>query len=182
MKHSSSSASLALALVAAPALLQACGGAAAEGARAPESKTEAEPATIEEAQARIASARAELAQAGGISPGGGGSTATGAAADSAAPKTAPAEPAAPPPPPAPGPAPAKAGAPRPMTPSAKPASESALGGAHVEDRCASPCRALESMRRAVSALCRMTGGDDARCVDAKKTLSESEGRVSPCSC
>jgi hypothetical protein len=51
-----------------------------------------------------------------------------------------------------------------------------------DERCTSPCRALASMRRAVNALCRMTGTDDTRCADAKRTLVESEGRVSPCSC
>jgi hypothetical protein len=45
-----------------------------------------------------------------------------------------------------------------------------------------PCRALTSMRSAVTALCRMTGNEDARCVDAKRTLADSEGRISPCSC
>jgi hypothetical protein len=51
-----------------------------------------------------------------------------------------------------------------------------------EDRCASSCRALGSMRRAVDALCRMTGDDDARCTDARKTLRESTTRVAACRC
>jgi hypothetical protein len=38
------------------------------------------------------------------------------------------------------------------------------------------------MRRAVAALCRMTGEEDARCEDAKKTLNESESRVARCHC
>lgn len=54
--------------------------------------------------------------------------------------------------------------------------------AGATDACASSCRALSSMRRAVSALCRMTGDEDARCSDAKKTLGESESRVARCHC
>ncbi|MBX3233941.1 MAG: hypothetical protein KIT84_34205 [Labilithrix sp.] len=50
------------------------------------------------------------------------------------------------------------------------------------DSCASPCRALASMRRAVDALCRMTGDDDTRCVDAKKTLTNATLRTAPCKC
>jgi hypothetical protein len=38
------------------------------------------------------------------------------------------------------------------------------------------------MRRAVAALCRMAGEADARCEDAKHTLSESEQRVAACGC
>ncbi len=51
-----------------------------------------------------------------------------------------------------------------------------------EDVCRSPCRALASMKRAVSALCRMTGDSDNRCVDAKRTLDESTGRMAHCKC
>jgi len=51
-----------------------------------------------------------------------------------------------------------------------------------EDSCGSPCRALASMKRAVEALCRMTGDADDRCVDAKRTLDESTGRVASCKC
>jgi hypothetical protein len=50
------------------------------------------------------------------------------------------------------------------------------------DSCGQSCRALSSMRRAVSALCRMTGDEDARCSDAKKTLEKSESRVARCHC
>lgn len=50
------------------------------------------------------------------------------------------------------------------------------------DACASSCRALSSMRRAVGALCRMTGDDDARCTGARTTLGESESRVARCHC
>ena len=51
-----------------------------------------------------------------------------------------------------------------------------------KDSCQSPCRAIASMRRAVGALCRMAGDEDARCLDAKRTLKESETRVAPCGC
>ncbi|MDF2692440.1 MAG: hypothetical protein K0S65_823 [Labilithrix sp.] len=50
------------------------------------------------------------------------------------------------------------------------------------DTCGSPCRALASMKRAVEALCRMTGESDTRCVDAKRTLDESGHRVATCRC
>jgi hypothetical protein len=71
---------------------------------------------------------------------------------------------------------------------AKPADVSPGTGVHEErsasstDTCASSCRALSSMRRAVTALCRMTGDEDTRCSDAKKTLSQSESRVARCHC
>lgn len=68
-------------------------------------------------------------------------------------------------------------------PSPPPASDSAKSDHHnAADSCVSPCRALASMRRAVDALCRMTGEHDNRCVDAKKTLAESVGRTSSCKC
>jgi hypothetical protein len=50
------------------------------------------------------------------------------------------------------------------------------------DACGEPCRALDSMRRAVEALCRMTGDGDPRCLDARKTLSESTSRLATCKC
>jgi hypothetical protein len=51
------------------------------------------------------------------------------------------------------------------------------------DSCQSPCRAIASMRRAVGALCRMTGDDDTRCSDAKKTLADSEAKINAsCAC
>lgn len=51
-----------------------------------------------------------------------------------------------------------------------------------EDTCGGTCRALASMKRAVEALCRMTGDADARCVDAKRTLDENTARTSSCRC
>jgi len=73
----------------------------------------------------------------------------------------------------------------PKTETSKPSSATtpqagATGGS--EGACGNPCRALMSMKRAVDALCRMTGDTDNRCVDAKKTLTDSTTRVSPCKC
>jgi hypothetical protein len=34
----------------------------------------------------------------------------------------------------------------------------------------------------VTALCRMTGPEDARCVDARRTLADSQARIAQCSC
>lgn len=48
--------------------------------------------------------------------------------------------------------------------------------------CATPCRAIRSMRRAVDALCRMTGDADPSCEGAKKTLADNEARVATCGC
>lgn len=48
--------------------------------------------------------------------------------------------------------------------------------------CRTPCQALRSMRRAVTALCRMTGEGDDRCADARRTLATNEQRVAPCAC
>jgi hypothetical protein len=123
--------------------------------------------TIEEAQQRIAAAKAEL--------GGGGGSSAGAASSTTPPADAPQATPAPPPP---------SSAPRKSSPESPSGADSApaKAGRNVDDHCGSPCRALASMRRAVTALCRMTSNDDARCVDAKKTLAESEARVSPCSC
>jgi hypothetical protein len=38
------------------------------------------------------------------------------------------------------------------------------------------------MRRAVDAICRIGGAQDARCVAARKILSDDEARVAPCGC
>lgn len=48
--------------------------------------------------------------------------------------------------------------------------------------CRTPCQALRSMRRAVDALCRMTGDMDGRCLEARKTLATSEVRAATCGC
>lgn len=70
-----------------------------------------------------------------------------------------------------------------------PASEPPNGGAKTEysadayaNRCENPCRALASMKRAVDALCRMTGESDTKCVDARKTLADNVGKTASCKC
>ena len=50
------------------------------------------------------------------------------------------------------------------------------------NQCVSPCRALASMKRAVEALCRMTGEADTKCVDARKTLADNVGKTASCKC
>ncbi len=52
----------------------------------------------------------------------------------------------------------------------------------VEAVCAGRCKALASMKRAVDALCRMTGESEARCVSAKRTYDASSTRIADCSC
>jgi hypothetical protein len=69
----------------------------------------------------------------------------------------------------------------PMAPAPAEASSERASG-YSADPCASSCRAIASMRRAVSAICRMAGDSDARCTDAKATLSQSEQRVASCHC
>lgn len=145
--------SLAPALLGASLIaLAVCGGGAE--ARAPMSVgVTPEPTTVEEAQEQIARLHEQL---------GGGTAPTGDAQ-----RVVPAEPVAP----------ATA---LPDSSSSKGASKAAPS---TEDsRCSNPCRALASMRRAVTALCRMTGDTDTRCIDAKRTLSDSERSVSRCSC
>jgi hypothetical protein len=76
----------------------------------------------------------------------------------------------------------------PVTPAPAPAlSSSAPAGAADQSagpqpECVTRCRAIASMRRAVAAICRMAGEEDARCTDARKVLQESEARVASCSC
>jgi hypothetical protein len=148
----------------------ACGGAAPEAAApsapSPAAKTPdtqpGEPSTIEQAQDQIAAAKADLAASSG--------------ADKSS-RYAPEPPSATTgsaPPPA-------AGLSRPSTAprsTLPPPAEAPTG----TTSCGGPCRALASMRRAVTALCRMTGAEDPRCVDAKRTLADSTGRIAPCSC
>jgi hypothetical protein len=60
----------------------------------------------------------------------------------------------------------------------------AAGGSKEKEEspCASSCRALASMERAVAALCRMTGEQDERCRSARRTLDESVATTRSCSC
>lgn len=129
--------------------IAACGGAASPESRAPAPQSpaggHAEPTTIEDAEAQIAAARADLER----SP----------ERDDLA---------------------KSAEEPKPRDREKKAPAESADG--RVEDRCGGPCRALASMRRAVDALCRMTGDSDDRCVRGRRTLAESTSRIRSCTC
>jgi hypothetical protein len=136
-------------------LVAAASGCAAEKAAAPapepagvQKSEEAQPATIEEAQAQLERARAQL---GGRGPLGG----------------------------APGGAPGPTSTTQAAPPSAAVSQESERTR---EAPCVTPCRAIASMRRAVDAICRMAGEQDARCADARKTLGESAGKVAACGC
>jgi hypothetical protein len=144
--------------IAGSVALAACGGAGEAKAPAkaaePASTTapEREPTSIEEAQEQIARANADLS---------GDGKKADVDKDSAVR------------PPSPG-----AGS----TSSTTTAPREEAGRSAPADSCSQSCRALSSMRRAVSALCRMTGEEDARCSDAKKTLQQSESRVARCHC
>jgi hypothetical protein len=140
-------------------LLAACGGAPGEAktpAMAP-SAEEREPTSVAQAQDQIERARAELA---------GEAKKAEADKDTARAPTAP-------------------GAATGGSTAEKPASKPAPAREETSkpnDPCASSCRALSSMRRAVSALCRMTGDEDTRCSEARRTLQQSESRVAQCHC
>lgn len=148
--------------IAGSVALAACGGAGEAKAPAPAKASEPEasarePSSIAEAQEQIERARADLS--------------LGEAKKAEADKLD------------------KDSAAKPPSPGAGSTSSSTPAGRHEEsartapaDSCSQSCRALSSMRRAVSALCRMTGDEDARCSDARKTLGESESRVARCHC
>jgi hypothetical protein len=145
-----------LVLVTSIVVIAACGGAAEErppATAAPSALPTPEPTTVEEAQAQIANAKADLAR--------------GTSSSTSTPTTPPA-------------AAEPGGAPPPSPSSLK--REPTTDAESKSNACNVTCRAIGSMRRAVGALCRMTGDTDARCLDAKKTLSESEARASLCSC
>ena len=154
------------------ALLLACGGGAP--AQAPKGEPSREdvppktPSSIEEAQTQIREAALALGTEHAESKADAASTTTAQPSTPAAEAPAKASPSAPPPR-----SPGAAGS--------SPRAEADMR-ATSEDRCASPCRALASMRRAVEALCRMTGESDARCTSAHETLATSEGRVASCHC
>jgi hypothetical protein len=126
-------------------------GGGAKSAAPQDEAYEPDPTSIDEAEQRIAHAKAAL----GVAP------------DAAPPRAAPS-------------AHMDVETSESLSMSKRPAAQEAP--APVVHRCASPCRAITSMRRAVVALCRMTGDEDRRCVDAKRTLADSEKRVTSCSC
>ena len=132
-------------------LATACGGAANAPALAPTT----EPATLEEAKAQLAEAKATL----GVER-------------EAQPRTAPVAPAS------------GAAAPAGPTqaPQKSAASTTDAADERPADACASACNAIRSMRRAVAAICRMAGDADMQCIDARHTLITSEQRVERCSC
>ena len=164
-----------LALVFAGALVAACGADQKEAApaAAPSAKSEPEPQTVEEAQAQLDRARADLDRSGAVTgispttstpqagttpttPG----TAAGAGGDTGATHPAPTQPARPP-----------ADMNTPESDTTRPPSP-----------CEQACRALSSMKRAKEAICRLAGATDAKCTQAEKTLHESEARVTQCAC
>jgi hypothetical protein len=112
-----------------------------------------EPATIEEAQAQLERARAQLpgwappttpvTGASVETPGAGGTTQSAESGPSTVPREVDTEP---------------------------------------QHRCGNACGAMTSMRHAVEAICRMAGEADARCTDARKTLRDSEVKVAGCGC
>lgn len=68
-------------------------------------------------------------------------------------------------------------------PGKTPASEPG-GGTKADDmgKPASPCNALASMRRAVEALCRLTGETNNKCVEARKTLATNATKTASFKC
>lgn len=59
-----------------------------------------------------------------------------------------------------------------------------LSGGDRGGPCLRACQALGSMRRSVTAVCRLAGDADARCARARSVLDRSEGRIADarCSC
>lgn len=159
----------------------ACGGVDAPAAKSPAGESPrtkdedvAEPRTIEEAEEQIARSRAQLEM-----PGDGAPSAESSKADSRQTTIESPRASAPPSPPQSGAAaPTQPPSPRPQAGGAGPVRREE----RAENRCADSCRALASMERAVSALCRMTGDSDDRCVNARRTLGESTHRISTCRC
>jgi hypothetical protein len=142
-------------------LVAACGGAAEQaparspgGGRKADDAEKAPPMSVEEAQEQIRLAREQLF---GPPPADARNT-----TEPTTSSTTPREPAA--------------------EPAARPSAPRAEVQPDHQDKCASPCRALASMRRAVTALCRMTGDTDERCETAQRTLKESETRAATCRC
>jgi hypothetical protein len=133
--------------------LAACGGPAR-----PADAPEQEPRTVEEAQTRIDVAT-RLIQA---------STTLAQTAKPQEPATPPAAP----------PSPKGLGA----EPGWGADTDTSARESRMQSPCDTSCRAIASMRRAVAVLCRITGDEDERCTDARRTLAESEQRVAACGC
>jgi hypothetical protein len=136
---------------AAALLLAACAtGCAAENAAAPAPVVTAapEPSTVEEAQAQLARAHAQVGGAPSDALHADSSGGAGGAADEATTKS----------------------------------SEQPVEGDTRKSPCAVACNAIASMKRAVDAICRMTGEADPRCLEARKTLADDDAKVARCSC
>lgn len=73
------------------------------------------------------------------------------------------------------------GASKESKPGKAPASEP-NGGAKADDAGKNPCNALASMRRAVEALCRLTGETNNKCVEARKTLATNATKTATFKC
>jgi len=52
----------------------------------------------------------------------------------------------------------------------------------AETSCQTACRAFQSLGRAASSICRLTGAEDGRCSHAKSVVTQAERRVSSCGC
>jgi hypothetical protein len=55
-------------------------------------------------------------------------------------------------------------------------------GEPKQEPCATACRAIASMQRAVDTICRIAGADDRRCLDARKTLADDSAKTARCGC
>jgi hypothetical protein len=126
------------------------------------------PTTIDDAQKDIAHWREVLGLPATEASGSAGVTTPAPTSTAVAPGTSDVANTNPPPPPM-------------TTPSQKNDTPADATSSNV-DPCENGCRAIASMRRSVGVLCQLAGDDDPRCVDAKKSLEESEARVARCGC
>jgi hypothetical protein len=132
-------------------------------AAAPSGETEsgldgAEPRTLEEAEAALERARAELSAL---------TIAESPPASGGAPQ-----------PTAPAPAPAEAA----QKKDERTAEEGAAAGLRPPDPCATACRAFGSLLRARDAVCRLEAPRGERCARAEDIVRDAEGRVRSCTC
>lgn len=118
--------------------------------------TEPEPRTLEEAEARLEDARAELAR---FAPADAPQSASGAAAPAPAPRAPAAEEAR-----------------------ADRAEAGPAPAAKAETQCQSACRAFSSLVRASDAVCRLEAGGGKRCDRARQIREDAAQRVAGCGC
>lgn len=62
------------------------------------------------------------------------------------------------------------------------AARSAPPPASSVPNCSTACRAMDSLRRAAAAICRLTSEADPRCIDARATVTHQSRRVASCGC